>query len=351
MNALGILNQTLVMRMSQCKPPVFGWKRAPQADHTAVVCHGGIGDLILAIGPAEVLNHEVGDVVIYTHWPEIAEYFTTLPCRSRKEIDKVGLDCVLNINSLALFQFSGNFKGFHNKKLAQVFVRTRHFLTQGSWPMIAELHPHLDQLLGKEAVKLGLKRWNITYACLGYDTDGIRYRYRIRPKMIPGKYITIHDGFDANNIFKSHRATKTWNMEGWKTLVRHIKQTFPDYKIVQLGGPQSRRIPGVDVDKVDNQSFTKSLDCLANSSLHIDGDSGLTHAARVLGVKTVALYGPSPVDFFGYPENENISPHVCGGCWWLTLDWIANCPAKYESPECMDSITAKEVFARVKKCL
>lgn len=350
--ALEHLRSTIPFRVMEYKYVPKPFEKTKRIIQLPVRITGGIGDLILGVGVAEKIAENIG-VVLYSKWPEIAQLFTNIPCLHEKSIITLGgFECILNINALGIFQFSKDFPGFTNRKIAELYIQNRRFLSQGQWPEIAEHHPRLDHYLGTEAKKHDLFRDSITYASLGLEYRPFRVKPKIKPSPYNFKYITVHDGHDANNSFKG-QATKNWSMSSWKGFVRFFKTVNPDIKIVQIGGPNSRLIPGIHIDRVRMASFDESLSILSGSLCHIDGDSGLTHAATVMGVKCVAMYGPSPIEFFGYPENENLSnKSTCAGeCWWLTNDWMCHCPVGYEVCEAMADISVGSVLAAVKKVL
>lgn len=346
---LANLHQTLRTRVLDWKTGHVWYDNPPRADHTALRVTGGIGDLVLAIGPAEALNQVVGDVVIYSGWPEIAQLFTKIPCRHKKPLDDKGLDLIINLNSLCIFQFARNWKGFHRRALRDLFIANQRFLGGATWRDIAEHHPYLDNVLGRIAPSQRLTRYDVTFASLGLESQPF---YRPLQFSSPHKtpYVTIHDGFDvANKRWGASRATKTWGIWQWERLVDTIHCEFPGLEVVQIGGPTSRRVPGVDIDLVAALPFNESLRWLQHSKCHFDGDSGLMHSAHAMRVNTVCLFGPTPAEFFGYRDNVNISASYCGGCWWLTPDWVSKCPMGYETPKCMDSITPAQVFLAFKE--
>lgn len=350
--ALDTLRSTLPTRALSLKHQPVGFKKSPHPDHIPLRVTGGIGDLILSIGPAEAIEKIYGTVVIYSKFPREGQLFTTIENKHEDELFKTrGFDYILNLNALMQFQFSLNFKGFKNAKLNDLLIYNRNFLSDEPWRKLAEFHPLLDNIMGIEGVKAGLNRYDITYASVGIKSEPFK-RNLVLPRVVHSdiKYITVHDGFDANMPFAGGRAMKTWDMKHWKDLIERIHVEFPDYKVFQIGGPRSRRIRGVDHDFI-GQSFRQSLGILQSACLHIDGESGLVHAAHVLGTKSVVLFGPTPPDFFGYKSNYNIAPKFCGGCWWLTQDWMAKCPVRYESPECMDSIEPHHVMEGVRNAL
>lgn len=350
------LRASLPYRAMEYKGPPRGFTSPPRSVHTAVRTTGGIGDLIMSIGACEALDRVVGDVHIYTKYPEIGRLFSNLPMHDdivpnaqMKRGDNRGLDWFINMNGPAYFQFANNFKGFLNKKVTDVLVAQRNFSTQGEWDYFVDHHPHLDGMLARAAVKKGFTREEITYAFLGLTYRRPENIMPLWVKPRPFSYITVHDGFDSNNIAVESRATKTWDLKHWRGFVEQFKQTYPKIKIVQLGGASSRRIIGVDVDRIGVGSFKDSMNILANSLVHVDGDSGLVHAARRFGVRSVVLFGPTNAKFFGYSENFNIEPTYCGDCYWLKTDWMAKCALGYETPECMNSILPDVVADHVSK--
>jgi hypothetical protein len=159
------------------------------------------------------------------------------------------------------------------------------------------------------------------------------------------RYITVHDGVGAT--VKSGVSTKQWMMASWVTLVQMLKKAFPDITIVQIGGPLSRSIAGVDIDLVGKLSVTESLGVLAGSTLHVDGESGHVRLAYSLGVRSVVLFGPTPTYYYPLPGNINVFPHLCGGCAYIRTDWSLRCPRGLETPECLESISPKEVFESI----
>ena len=86
---------------------------------------------------------------------------------------------------------------------------------------------------------------------------------------------------------------------------------------------------------------------MSGAKLHIDTESGLVHLAQYLDVKSVVLFGPSSVPFFGYEKNRNVSSGSCGGCMWTTTDWMFRCPLGKEESSCMENVSAEMVLKEV----
>jgi hypothetical protein len=57
------------------------------------------------------------------------------------------------------------------------------------------------------------------------------------------------------------------------------------------------------------------------------------------------VFGPTPSDYFGYPENINIDPVQCGGCWWIDELWMDRCPRGSAQPECMFTQPPEKIVA------
>lgn len=210
-------------------------------------------------------------------------------------------------------------------------------------------HPTLDGAFADLAVRGGHKRYTYLHEMMGIPYGGDRLPLAVdaavpvRHGLQSGRYITVHDGWDNNFKLATHRPTKALPMQTWIDAVRHIKAARPDLTIVQLGGRVGSDIPGVDLNLRKKLSFQESTSILANSALHLDSESGLVHLGATLGVKSVVMFGPTNVEWFGYPQNANIKPKECGNCWWSTDTWMDICPAGYEKPICTGSIDARDI--------
>jgi 2-polyprenyl-3-methyl-5-hydroxy-6-metoxy-1,4-benzoquinol methylase len=170
-------------------------------------------------------------------------------------------------------------------------------------------------------------------------------------------YITIHTGSDITQQ-NEQPVLKNWPSESWNKLCSHIKEHYPKIKIVQLGGSvNSLSISNTDLNLCGKTCLKESSIILKHSLIHIDNESGLVHLRNQLSGKSVVLFGPTPVDFYGYDENINIvSPIPCNGCMWMINDWNTLC-VKNESKtnqfpaECMKNIDHGIVFDSVSNYL
>lgn len=170
-------------------------------------------------------------------------------------------------------------------------------------------------------------------------------RVRGLSPLLDGPYVTVHDGFDNAIRVAPGQATKCWPLEHWAALVAGLKAAYPGVAVVQLGGTRSRAIRGVDVNLVQRTSLSEAAWVLKHALLHVDGDSGLVHLAHALHTRAVVLFGPTDAEFYGHPENRNLTAGACGGCWWATPDWLSRCPRGLSMPACMAAITPEQVLA------
>lgn len=341
---LDFLRASLGLRAMQSKSPQYAFRRPPKAKFPIFWATGGIGDLIVNLEAIEAFQEYVGGpVVVYSKFPEIGRYFSSKLIHAHEDLFRhKGADWWIKMGTMARFNISPNFSGFENSKVADLYFSNLSFMTHNEWKDVLELEPYLDNIMAEKAVAAGLNRRTLPYHCLGLTP---------KPMIVPirehNNYITVHDGFDGNNSGVSTRATKTWSMDNWTQLIRMLRQSYPKTPIVQLGGPTSRSIKGVDQNFAGNCHFEVSMEMLKNSFFHVDGDSGLVHAAARMGVTSAVMFGPTNHQFFSYENNINIAPKYCGNCWWLKIDWLSKCAAGYEKPECMDSITPADVITAI----
>jgi hypothetical protein len=71
------------------------------------------------------------------------------------------------------------------------------------------------------------------------------------------------------------------------------------------------------------------------------------HIARTLGVKSCVIFGPTSIDYFAYPDNINIRPTLCGGCWWINSTWMDACPRGFEMAPCMSTQKPEDIVAAI----
>ena len=161
------------------------------------------------------------------------------------------------------------------------------------------------------------------------------------------KYITMNYGSGMSSSGNRGSISKQWPKEYFEKFVRLFKKEYQDIDIVQLDDASGEKIEGVD-----KCMFGESMDVvehiLMHSVFHLDTEGALVHLASQLGTKCIVIFGPTQVDYFGYPSNINIVSDKCHGCYGL-YDVIYSCARDMDKPECMWSITPEMVMEHVKE--
>ena len=142
---------------------------------------------------------------------------------------------------------------------------------------------------------------------------------------------------------------KTWPKQHWIDLVHTLDQE----EYIVLGGKKDEfflEFENLDnvVNLVGKLSLIESCYLVSSCKLLISADTGLLHVADILGVKGIALMGPTA---FGFPTNKNIitleKPLLCRPC---SKDGNGRCSqAVYQ--KCMVEIDPLTVAKTVKRLL
>lgn len=148
------------------------------------------------------------------------------------------------------------------------------------------------------------------------------------------KYITFQRGIAGAGEY-----TRLWPLENYEKIVQQLHRDYPEYKLVQLGRQDTKKIDGIDVDLRGKTSFEELKNILKKSAVHIDGDCGMVHFRHSLqGGPSIVLFGPTSAEFIGYPENINLRGDGCPNfCEWINNNWQEKCIAGFESLPCMAS--------------
>jgi hypothetical protein len=209
------------------------------------------------------------------------------------------------------------------------------------WDVFIEHQPTMDGAFGHTAVALGLNRYTFLQSMLGLapgplalplvcdNTTAAELSTRFE------RWITINTGFDPTFPTVSRYATKCYPPEHWQRFVRAFKEKCHDVAVIQIGAKTSISIPGVDENLVSATSLAQAAAILKRAIFHVDNEGGLVHVAASLGTRSIVLFGPTSVKYFGYPGNVNLSSGVCGDCWWATDHWMDRCPRGYGQPKCL----------------
>lgn len=190
--------------------------------------------------------------------------------------------------------------------------------------------PFLNNHICSLAIKKDLTRWTLPQWCMGMEQlmqpklehPSVLEKIAIRKRFnLPEKFITINDGWNITG--KGMRPTKAYPVESWIELIRMAQNE--DIYIVQIGSTETGESLPVDLNLRGIASFEDALTILSLSRCHIDIEGGLVHAATALGTKCIVLFGPTSSEFFGYPQNYNLTHGACSNCYWLKPEWAMTC--------------------------
>lgn len=321
---------------------------------------GGLGDSIMIARMVRDLQEQLGNHAIfdvYFHSPNsIRAFFCHIP-GFRNVLNVEAFQATqkfytfsLSVNQYVTFCHVSQFDQqnlLHSDRLHDLIRRTAKANKEIEKYIMT--HPSLDGEFSDIATRDGHRRYQYLHEMLGIPYGGHRLPLDLSPEIIAQHglqnkcYITIHDGWDTKFKLVAHRPTKSMPLATMEAIVRLIKTERPELQIVQLGGETGADINGVDINLKGKLSFKESMSILSGSRLHLDTESGLVHVAISIGVKSVVMFGPTNLQWFGYAENINISPNECGNCWWSTDTWMDSCPAGYDIPPCTSSISASTV--------
>jgi ADP-heptose:LPS heptosyltransferase len=168
---------------------------------------------------------------------------------------------------------------------------------------------------------------------------------KILPKGKP--IIAIQNGVDIDvlNWAKAtgQRATKLLPQE---TLVNTVKLLQKNgYCLIQIGSINDDFIIGTDMDLRGQTTLRQAAVILRNAACLVGMEGGLVHLARAMKTKSVVMFGPTSVDFFGYPHNTNLTAGTCEACFWAKKDWYIYCPRGLKEAECMTKHRPEDILA------
>lgn len=141
---------------------------------------------------------------------------------------------------------------------------------------------------------------------------------------------------------------KRWPEGHWKRLI----EALPEVNFVLLGGPGDHFLADIKAtggERVLNLagalSLAESCYVVTRSQCVVSADTGLLHVADLLGVKAIALVGPTA---FGFPSNSQVEIlEVDLPCRPCTKDGRGKCIQDVYQ-KCMVDITPSRVATRVR---
>lgn len=328
---------------------------------TAIILNGGIGDIVVsrAFINAFVRKFENIKVDIFTNKKNPARIIIgdyKFGFFMKDDLKRNEYHLVLELEHFPRIMYMDKF--FIRKKnpelynsIMQLFAYQRKKLFSEHKELNIRISTNLNRARLMRASRYDLIKAN------GFldikDTDfrisvNDEYEEEFRKLMSGKKYITFNFGADrvtVNNKVYDKPQTKQWPKEYHETINRMLKERYPDLEIIQVGAADSEKIEGAD-RYIFGQNLEIVKHILKNAMLHFDCEGGLVHLATNLGTKCFVVFGPTPVWFYGYEQNENIQCGDCKECQALYDDWFYECHV-YPRNECMYRIYPENVFERI----
>lgn len=138
---------------------------------------------------------------------------------------------------------------------------------------------------------------------------------------------------------------RSWPMDRWQELVYHIKKTYPELLVLQVGLTNTQLLEGV-IDLRGKTSFREVALVIKNSCLFIGTEGGLMHAAAAVKAPSLILWGGITLpSFAGYQNHQKILSNFvsCAPCG--QLGWCDN------DRKCMMNLTTGMVILMLDKLL
>jgi ADP-heptose:LPS heptosyltransferase len=336
------------------------------APRAAIRVTGGIGDHIIAARFLRDLMKRVGpfEFDLYSSRPETAAWVFD-PLEQCKEIYSEYFLWDASYKKYPIAMYVTQFACIMHESFARRTVSkwrpkllsVAESLTRYSEQLRPHIthHPHLDGELGRFAHHHGYKRNDFLNGMSAVPWGGNVYPLPLKAdalqsfSLLPHTYVTLHNGYDA--AFEGQRTPSTKIYPYFDAVVDLLKAEFPTIKIVQLGTTTSRPIAGVDLNLIRKTTLPELATLLEGSLLHIDSESGLVHMASCVGTKSVVVFGPTSLDYYGYDDNINIPPTTCGNCWWSTTTWNSQCVRGDTHPRCTYTQKPEAVYRHVRQAL
>jgi Glycosyltransferase family 9 (heptosyltransferase) len=323
------------------RPPHVERHGAPIA---ALLVSGGIGDyIIIARFMRDLVNSCNGlEFYVFASLPTAARWiFGAVPGFRSAHPDTLldalrpSMDLVLRAHQAVMLEEPVRLEAPISPTLAAICVRLKAQAAQLE-PFL-RYHPRLDNALARTAVCSNRSRRDYLHSLAGLDYGGDRLALATSPVskqhgLQPGRYITVHNGYESVLPLANRRATKCY--PHFAEVVRLLRARHPELAVVQLGTETSEPIAAATHNLIGRTTIKEAAALLQEARLHLDNESGLVHIASCFGVSCCVVFGPTPADYFGYPHNANIGPPVCGDCWWTTENWMDSCPRGFSEPPC-----------------
>jgi ADP-heptose:LPS heptosyltransferase len=314
--------------------------------YAAVICYGGIGDILRYKAVILELIKMCPDIVIDVYNKAALPLF--------KDIENIRF--YLNINAVNFIR-----KCYDVVYKLDYFTADTLLIKKGkkltdklleNFSIYKDKYPfcfNISRIYGND----DLINNNITIVNLLKITAGVDNVSDISFTIKPKELSLSKFGIDNNTLYLTFQCgaggngkldnAKCWDIENWKKLLAVLKMNLSrNIKFVQIG-TGIVHISEADINLSGKTSLDEVFCILKQSLFHIDIDGACSHIAKAVGTKSLIMFGPTDSAFSAYPENINICSSLCGSCWTNG----AKCPIGHEKNLCMESITPEFVAAKV----
>lgn len=334
-----------------------------------VYMNGGIGEALINLNYIYCLREYIGNdnvrIDVYFEKPIFAKFL-----ENNNFVDNYYIGRTYNIDDYdvffrlfrfpCLYKFEKELIKSKSQKLFNLFERYEKFNIEHNKVVLQE--PRFDSV-GKD-IALAINHTRIQQpdidGILGIPTD---YKLPIKVSNIDDtlekfnlknkKFITLNRGV-GNKLSQS---PKLWPLEKYNSLIKLLKDKYPDYILIQIGDTNSTFgiMENTDMNLVGQTSFDELLVLLKTATLHVDCEGGLVHLRKALNAPpSVVLFGPTSMEFFGYPNNINIkAENACKiACEWVSTQWETTCiKTNSDINPCMQAITPEMVIENMANVL
>lgn len=161
------------------------------------------------------------------------------------------------------------------------------------------------------------------------------------------EYILLNRG--VNQCFPN--SPKLWPLSKYNALIKDLKKIYKNINLVQIGIDDNYGVfDNIDLNLLGKTSIDEIKVLLRNAVCLVSGEGGLVHMNHWVKGRSVVIFGPCDIDFFGYDENFNIEGKGClYKCIYTGKISLEHCPLDYSPPKCMNSVSANSVLKKIDK--
>ncbi|RMF96706.1 MAG: hypothetical protein D6734_03350 [Candidatus Schekmanbacteria bacterium] len=180
---------------------------------------------------------------------------------------------------------------------------------------------------------------------LGINNESCKYQIEISndEEDIPaGNYFCIHPGSGSKR--------KNWGIRKFVTLAKKIEKNCSLSPIFITGEAETAlriEIPQ-EFSCIHNEKLKKVSSVLLNSKFYIGNDSGISHLAGTLGIKSFLIFGPTRPEIWA-PPLKNVFP-IDASKECKKSSQKKDCPVCATS-DCLKELQADRVFEIIKENL